>query len=357
VAPRSTGASTASLRGGRVGGHLDAAAASGWCRRERCCKSRPTSRYPPCPRRSRSPHGNRSSRHSHHGRARARRGRAPAEIRRRCARHRRRWRRGWRLLLEPRHREPPDPHDRDPGRRLLPHLPMARYVFITGGVVSSFGQGSCFGGARRASAGAWLQASACASSTPISTSIRARCRRTSTARSSSPMTAPRPTSTSATTSASPAVRRTGWTTSPPAHLPGHHRQGAPRRLSRRHRAGHPARHRRHQGLRAHRQRGCRLRPRRDRRHGRRHRGPAVLRGDPPARQRAAARRRRLHPPDADALHPDGGRAQDQADPALGEGAALDRHPARHPAGAAATGRSPIRSAASWRCSAMCARAR
>ena len=41
--------------------------------------------------------------------------------------------------------------------------------------------------------------------------------------------------------------------------------------------------------------------------------------------------RRLHPPDAAALHPDGRRAEDQADPALGQGTALDRHPAGHPA--------------------------
>ena len=40
---------------------------------------------------------------------------------------------------------------------------------------------------------------------------------------------------------------------------------------------------------------------------------------------------RLHPPDAAAVHPVGRRAEDQADAALGEGAALDRHPARHPA--------------------------
>jgi CTP synthase len=69
---------------------------------------------------------------------------------------------------------------------------------------------------------------------------------------------------------------------------------------------------------------------RDRRHGRRHRGPAVLRGDPPARQRTAARSIFVHltllP-----LHPVRRRAEDQADAALGEGAALDRHPARHPA--------------------------
>ena len=35
--------------------------------------------------------------------------------------------------------------------------------------------------------------------------------------------------------------------------------------------------------------------------------------------------------DAGALHPVGRRAEDQADAALGQGAALDRHPARHPA--------------------------
>ena len=77
--------------------------------------------------------------------------------------------------------------------------------------------------------------------------------------------------------------------------------------------------------------GYRLRAGRDRRHGGRHRGPAVLRGDPPVRPGAAARRLPLHPPDAAALHPHGGRTEDQADPALGEGTALDRHPARHPA--------------------------
>ena len=48
----------------------------------------------------------------------------------------------------------------------------------------------------------------------------------------------------------------------------------------------------------------------------------------------------LHPPDPAALHPDGRRAEDQADPAFGEGAALDRHPARHPAVPLPTRRSP-----------------
>jgi hypothetical protein len=72
---------------------------------------------------------------------------------------------------------------------------------------------------------------------------------------------------------------------------------------------------------------------RDRRHGGRHRGDAVPGGDPAGRQRSAARRRGLHPPDADALHPDRRRTEDQADAAFGEGTALHRHRARHPAGA------------------------
>ena len=115
------------------------------------------------------------------------------------------------------------------------------------------------------------------------------------------------------------------------HLPGDPRQGAARRLSRRHHPGGPARHQRHQGIHPRRQRRLRLRAVRDRRHRRRHRGPAVLRGDPPARQRSAARPRDLHPSHAAAVHHRRRRAQDQADAALGEGAALDRHPARHPA--------------------------
>ena len=60
-------------------------------------------------------------------------------------------------------------------------------------------------------------------------------------------------------------------------------------------------------------------------------GPAVLRGDPPARQRAAARLDGLHPSHARAFHPERRRAQDQADAAFGQGAALDRHPARRSA--------------------------
>ena len=194
------------------------------------------------------------------------------------------------------------------------------------------GQGSRVGGARRAAAGARLHASACASSTPISTSIRARCRPTSTARCSSPTTARRPISTSATTSASPddpASRADNITTG--RIYQDILDQGAARRLSRRHHPGDPARHQRHQGFHPRRQRRRRLRADGDRRHGRRHRKPAVPRSDPPVRQRTAAPPRGLRPPHADALHPERGRIEDQADPAFGQGTALHRHPARHPA--------------------------
>ena len=77
--------------------------------------------------------------------------------------------------------------------------------------------------------------------------------------------------------------------------------------------------------------GFRFRAVRDRRHGRRYRGPAVFRGHPPARQRPAARARDLYPSDADAVHPERRRAEDQADPALGARIARHRHPARYSA--------------------------
>ncbi len=59
------------------------------------------------------------------------------------------------------------------------------------------------------------------------------------------------------------------------------REGAARRLPGQDRAGHSARHRRDQGRDLGAWRGRRLRDRRDRRHGRRHREPAVPRGHPP----------------------------------------------------------------------------
>ena len=78
----------------------------------------------------------------------------------------------------------------------------AKFIFVTGGVVSSLGKGLA-----AASIGCLLESRGLKvnirSLTHTSTSIRAPCRPFSTARSSSPTTAPKPTSTSATTSASP----------------------------------------------------------------------------------------------------------------------------------------------------------
>ncbi len=65
----------------------------------------------------------------------------------------------------------------------------------------------------------------------------------------------------------------------------------------------------------HRRRG--RRDHRDRRDGRRHRGPAVPGGDPPVRHRRRPRELPVYPPDARPLPQGGGRAEDQADAALG----------------------------------------
>src|SRR5262245_2023313 len=52
------------------------------------------------------------------------------------------------------------------------------------------------------------------------------------------------------------------------------------------------------------------------------------RGGPPTQEGPGQGQRDLRPPDARALHPGGGGAQDQGHPALGEGTARHRHPAR-----------------------------
>ena len=116
-----------------------------------------------------------------------------------------------------------------------------------------------------------------------------------------------------------------------------HPQGAPRRLPRRHRPGRPAHHGRDQapGQADRRLAGRRRRDHRDRRHGGRHRVAAVPRGDPPVPRRRRAQPLHVHPPHAGAVHRPRGRAQDQADAALGQRAAPHRHPARH-------GRLPLR---------------
>ncbi len=107
-----------------------------------------------------------------------------------------------------------------------------------------------------------------------------------------------------------------------------HRQGATRRVPRRHRAGDPAHHQRDQVAHpSHGRARRRRRHHRGRRHGRRHRVPAVPGGDPPGAPRDRPRQRLLPPRLAAALHRAVGRAEDQAHAALGRFAAQHRHPA------------------------------
>ena len=112
-------------------------------------------------------------------------------------------------------------------------------------------------------------------------------------------------------------------------LPGGARRRTARRLPRQDRAGDPAHHRRDQA--AHPSAGHRRRRRRHhrgRRHRRRHRDPPVPRGDPPVPQGGRPGQRLLHPRHARAVHRPVGRAEDQADAALGHRAAQPGHPAR-----------------------------
>ena len=69
---------------------------------------------------------------------------------------------------------------------------------------------------------------------------------------------------------------------------------------------------------------------RDRRHGGRHRKPAVPRSHPPVLARRGQGELPLHPSDAGAVPEGGRRTEDQADAAFGRPVAADRHPARHP---------------------------
>ena len=68
----------------------------------------------------------------------------------------------------------------------------------------------------------------------------------------------------------------------------------------------------------------------DRRHRRRHRVAAIPRGDTPIQARDRPRERDLHPSHARSIHRRGRRGEDQADTALGAGADGDRNSARHP---------------------------
>ncbi len=107
------------------------------------------------------------------------------------------------------------------------------------------------------------------------------------------------------------------------------RQGAARRLPRRHRPGHPAHHQRDQGPRPrHGRRGHRRGHHRGRRHRRRHRVAAVPRGRPSGAPRRRPRQRLLPARLAGPVDRSVAGAQDQAHPALRGRAALDRYPAR-----------------------------
>ena len=61
----------------------------------------------------------------------------------------------------------------------------------------------------------------------------------------------------------------------------------------------------------------------------------------------------LHPSDAAAVHPERRRTEDKTDPAFGQGTALDRHPAGYPAVPHRPADSEGRARASSACSAMC----
>ncbi len=116
------------------------------------------------------------------------------------------------------------------------------------------------------------------------------------------------------------------------HLRADHPEGAARRLPGQNRPGHSPRDQRDQerhaqGLGQRRGRDHR----RDRRHGGRHRVAAVSGGHPPDAPGAGPRKHGLCPPHAGAVDRRRPGAEDQADAALRQGAALHRHPGRHPA--------------------------
>ena len=128
-------------------------------------------------------------------------------------------------------------------------------------------------------------------------------------------------------------------------------EGAPRRLPRRDRAGHPAHHRRDQKAHPRGRRRFRSRDRRGRRHRRRYREPALPRGDPRVPLGLRTRQRALRPSDPGAVHPGRRRAEDQADPAQRQGADRPRASSPTSCSAAATARSTKRSRPRLRTSA------
>jgi hypothetical protein len=93
--------------------------------------------------------------------------------------------------------------------------------------------------------------------------------------------------------------------------------------------------------------------RRDRRHRRRHRVAALPRSRAPDGAEARPQQLRLRPPHLRALDRRRRRAQDQADPAHGAEDARDRHPGRRPAVPRRPQRSPTTSRQDLACSPTC----
>ncbi len=93
----------------------------------------------------------------------------------------------------------------------------------------------------------------------------------------------------------------------------------------------PAHHERDQGLHPVGRPGRGRAAGRNRRHRRRHREPAVPRSHPAAAPGRRPPQCDLRPPHARAVHPVGPRTQDEADPAQRPGPSIHRHPARRPA--------------------------
>ena len=237
--------------------------------------------------------------------------------------------------------------------------PRTRFIFVTGGVVSSLGKGISAASIGRLLVSRGLKVAAAEVrplhqhrprddvAVPARRGLRHRGRRGDRPR-------PRPLRALHGREHVARLQRHGR-----RGLPLRHPQGAPRRLPRRHGPGRAAHHGRDQAPHPARRRepGRRRADHGDRRHGRRHRVAAVPRGDPPVPRRRRAPPLHVHPPHARALHRPRGRAQDQADAALGQRAAPHRHPARH-------GRLPLRGrrcrrtcGARSRCSPPCRRTR
>ena len=104
---------------------------------------------------------------------------------------------------------------------------------------------------------------------------------------------------------------------------------ARRRLPRRHRAGHPAHHRRDQGENLSRRRKGRRRHHRNRRNGRRYRGATLHRGHPPISMGSATGAHAVYPRHPHPVPENVAGTQNQAHAALGQGIAGHGHPPRH----------------------------